>query len=173
MAVAFANPVTEVNLLFYESVLPVFNHANLLLQQEDPNIYLHVVVDALGGFFKELLSKFASLQVIKAADDITSADFQNPVNHLNDHAITIGMVTKQRLGKLLNEGDICPTDEKKFYAGAKAFCVDAASPALKKLPFDNGVRENARFLNFERREEYTCTFDFIEFFVTSTWTYFR
>ena len=91
-------------------------------------------------------------------------DFQNPANHLDDHAITIGMVTKQRFGKLLKKGDICPGDQKKFYAGVRAFYVAAATQALKKLPFNNCVINNARFLNFDRRKE--CTFDSVEFFLS-------
>lgn len=45
LVVAFGDPMTEVFLLFYESVLPTFTRVNLLLQQEDPNIYL--VADAI------------------------------------------------------------------------------------------------------------------------------
>lgn len=33
---AFANPMTEVYLLFYEAVMPTFTRLNLLLQREDP-----------------------------------------------------------------------------------------------------------------------------------------
>ena len=41
--------MTEVYLLFYESVLPTFTHINLLLQREDPNIYL--VANAIRSFY--------------------------------------------------------------------------------------------------------------------------
>ena len=95
-------------------------------------------------------------------------DFTNPVNHLSDHAITIGMVTKQRLQKVLNEGDISANDERKFYAGVQTFYIDAATQALHKLPFDDCVLNNARFLNFEIKEN--CTFDAVEFFAQSTQT---
>ena len=61
--------------------------------------------------------------MIREQDDITKVDFTNPVNHLSDHAITIGMVTKQRLQKLLNEGDISANDERKFYAGVELFIL--------------------------------------------------
>lgn len=60
------------------------------------------------------------------------------MNHLSDHAITIGMVTEQHLQKLVSNGDIS-TNHQKFYAGVRAFYVDAASQALKKLPFDDHV----------------------------------
>lgn len=57
---AFNDPMTEVYFLFYESVLPTFTHTNLLLQREDPNIYL--VADAIRTFLKKLLSKFGCHQ---------------------------------------------------------------------------------------------------------------
>ena len=88
-------------------------------------------------------------------DDITKVDFQNPMNHLGDNAITIGMVTKQCLQKLLSEGDISAIDHRKFYAGVRAFYIDATSQALKKLPFDDNTEW---FLNVEGREE--CTSEF-------------
>ena len=160
LATAFEKPLTEVYLLFYQSVLPTFTQVNLLLQREDPNIYL--VADSIRVFLKKLLSKFVTLQAIRAEDDVTKVDFENPANHLGDSAITIGIVTKQCLQKLLNEGDISAYEQKKFYAAVRAFYVDAASQAVKKLPFDDCFLSNARFLNFEKREE--CTFDSVEFF---------
>ena len=110
LVVAFEEPMTEVYLLFYESVLCTFTHVNIFLQREDPSIYLED--DIIRGFLKKLFSKFVILQAIREQDDITKVDFKNPVNHLSDHAITIGMVTKQRLQKLLNEGDISANDER-------------------------------------------------------------
>ena len=153
-------PWTQVYLLFYESVLCTFTHVNLFLQREDPSIYL--VDDAIRALLTKLLSKFVTLQAIIEQDDITKVDFTNPVNHLSNHVIIIGMVTKQCLQKLLNEDDICANDERKFYAGVRAFYIDATSQALHKLPFNDCVLNNARFLNFERKED--CTFDAVHFF---------
>ncbi len=160
LATAFEDPMTEVYLLFYQSVLPTFTRMNLLLQREDPNI--HLVADSIRVFMRKLLSKFVTIQAIKAEDDVTLVDFQNSANQLDDSAITIGMVTKQRLRKLLNEGDISAYEQKKFYRAARAFYVDASSQALKKLPFDDCLLGNAKFTNFEKRAE--CTFESVEFF---------
>ena len=86
---------------------------NLLLQREDPNIYL--VADSIRAFLKKLLSKFVTLQAIRAEDDVTKVDFLNPANQLDDSTMTIGMLTKQRLLRLLGEGDISAYEQKKFY----------------------------------------------------------
>ena len=160
---AFNNPMTEVYLLFYQSILPTFTQINLLLQQEFPNIFL--VADGIRSFLKKIFSKFISVQAIKAVNCITKVSFECVDNQLEDSSIFVGLITRQKLRRLLNEGDISPRDEIKFYSSVRAFFVDAASQALKKLPFSDDVLNNARFLNFEKREEYS--FSAVEFFCNS------
>ena len=137
LSAAFEDPMTEVYLLFYESVLPTFTHINLLLLREDPNIYL--VADAIRSFLRKFLSRFLTFHAIKSVDDITLVDFQDETNHVDDSKVTVGFVTKQQLEKLLVDGDICAADQLKFYKGVRAFCVKGASEALQKLPFHDGV----------------------------------
>lgn len=102
------------------------------------------------------------MDAIRKVDDITKVDFENPTTHLDDSKMTIGMITKQLLQKLLDEGDICPADQRKFFKGVRAFYVKATSQALHKLPFDDCILNHSRFLNFERKEE--STFDSVEYF---------
>lgn len=64
--------------------------------------------------------------------------------------------------RLLGEGDISAYEQKKFYVAVRLFYVDAASEAVKKLPFDDSFFSNTRFLNVGRRA--VCTFDAVEFF---------
>lgn len=47
--------------------------------------------------------------------------------------------------KLLNEGDISTRDQEKFYAGVRAFYIGAASQALRTLPFNYTLLDNAKF----------------------------
>ena len=154
---AFNDPMTEVDLLFYQSILPTFTHLNLLLQREDPNIYL--IADEIRHFLQKLLSEFVTLRVIKASSDV---DFISIHNQLDDSSIMVGLFTRQHLRCLLVEGDITDQQVSKFYSGVRAFYKDAVSQALKKLPFTDSVLSHAKFLNFEVREE--CTFDAVEFF---------
>lgn len=76
-------------------------------------------------------------------DDITKVEFESATNHLDNSKVTIGLVTKQRLLRLLDDGDIGVNDQSKFYKGVKAFYMKAASEALKKLPFDDCVLNHA------------------------------
>ena len=102
--------MTEVYQLFYEALLPTFN---LLLQREDPNISL--VADAIRSFLTKFLLKFVTFQVIKVHTDIVAVDFQCPDNQLDDDKITIGLVTKQYLFKLFDEGSIGDIEKKRFF----------------------------------------------------------
>ena len=44
----------------------------------------------------------------------------------------------------------------------RAFYVDAAEDVLAKLPFDDSVLNNAKFLNFTKKTEFT--YDSVKFF---------
>ena len=70
-------------------------------------------------------------------------NFQNSVKQLDDSAITIGMVTKHHMWKLLNEDYISAYEQKEFYGAVRAFYVDASSQATKKMPFDDCFLGNA------------------------------
>lgn len=71
-------------------------------------------------------------------------------------------MTKQCLLKLFNEGGISDHDKKGFFVAVRAFYTEAVSQALKKMPFHDCVLHNAKFLNFEKRED--GTFSNVEFF---------
>ena len=62
---AFASPMTEIYLLFYEAVLQTFVNFNKFLQREDPLI--PVISEQIESFLTKLASKFISVSGIKAA----------------------------------------------------------------------------------------------------------
>ena len=62
----FSKPMTEVHLLFYQSVLQVFIHFNMFLQREDPLI--PVIFEQINSYLTKLASKFVPVAVIKAAN---------------------------------------------------------------------------------------------------------
>ncbi len=87
----------------------------------------------LRRFIKQLLSKFVTIRAIKAKADITEVDFNSCENQLDDSNLVVGFVTKQKLNKLFDEGDISELNKTKFYKAVRSFYIDAASQALKKL----------------------------------------
>ena len=80
-----------------------------------------------------------------------------------DHSIFIGISTRSTLRKLLEEGDICPSDESKFYRSARAFYVQAMKYALDNLPIKDSLLKNAKFVNFKTKDD--ATFSQVEYFV--------
>ena len=60
----FSDPMTEIYLLFMQSVLPTFNDTNKFLQSEEPLI--HCLQPQLFGLLKKLLSKFVKPSLIVA-----------------------------------------------------------------------------------------------------------
>ena len=92
---------------------------NLLLQREDPNIYL--VADELRALLQKLLSQSQGLKGCYSD------------NHLDDSSISNDYL----MGVTLQTMDI--------RSAVRAFYMDAASQALKKLPFADSVINHAKF----------------------------
>lgn len=68
------------------------------------------------------------------------------VNSLSDDCLFVGMATKMRLRKLLDEGNISAAEATKFYAGAPACYVKAMECALANLPLKDNLLRNAKFV---------------------------
>ena len=101
----FADPTTEIYLLFYQSVIPVLTRLNQLLQRGDPLIYL--LYSQMRAFLKNLISRFVKPQyIVGAGDDITKISYDEPNVQLDDNKVHISMFTRSKLKKLLEEGDI-------------------------------------------------------------------
>ena len=75
----------------------------------------------------------------------------------------IGISTRSTLRKLLEEGDISPSDETKFYRSVRAFYVQAMKYALDNLPVKDALLKSAKFVNFRSKDD--ATFSQVEFFV--------
>ena len=169
LAKAFGNPMTEIYLLFFQSVLPTFNRLNLLLQREKPSIFL--VADGIQSFLKTLLGRFLTIESIVSADNIENIDFMNPNNHLHNDYVSVGMITKQCLHKCLENGDITPRDLKVFYSSVHEFFTEAVRYALKKLPVQDKLLQHARFLDVMEKVKHK--FSSVEFFCQKYSTLFK
>ena len=77
---------------------------------------IYVVADEIRAIF-ENLGKFVKVPVIKAALDVTLVNFKNRVNQVD---IMVGLVTKQCLKRLLDEGYISDNQYKKFFEAVRA-----------------------------------------------------
>ena len=91
---SYADPMTEVYLLFYHAILPCFTNFNKLLQREDPLIYqLH---DSQQRFMHKLASKFINPVVIQkhTLKNKSFADLGMSIeNQRDDISLGIGPLT--------------------------------------------------------------------------------
>ena len=97
----------EVYLLFYQSALSCFTAVNLYLQGKQPLIYL--LHESQQRFMKKLSSRFISASVIQAhifhRKSFSESDI-SMVNQKPDIDKAVGPLTRNKLKKLLDKGDI-------------------------------------------------------------------
>lgn len=156
----FSDPLTEIYLLFYQSVLPAFNHFNLFLQREDPCI--HLVYDHCYNLLKKILCKFVKAVVIKASACLSEVDF-TCANQLSDDCIFVGFVTRQKLKAQVNEGDVSPQASTKFLKGVRSFYEAAVMYIKAKFLVSDDVLLHAKVVNFEKRT--TSKYSDVEYFM--------
>ena len=68
-----------------------------------------------------------------------------------DSELHIGLMTRQLLNKLEDEGDITHREVRVFHNAVRNFLTTAADYALSNLPIKDKLLQNAGFLNFEKK----------------------
>jgi hypothetical protein len=155
----FTNPMAEVYLLFFSSILPVFTSFNKFMQREYPCIY--ILASQMKLFLQKLFGKFVKMEVIKNSS-LLQVNFAEKQNQLSDSSLFIGFATKQRLLQLERE-DITPHQKKQFFDSVRAFYSTVCEYAVSKFPWDDPVLQNSAFVDFKKRE--TCDISTVEYFV--------
>jgi len=151
----FSNPITEVYLLFLQSIMPLFTRFNQLLQREDPMI--HVLYSQMRKFLKGIMCRFIKPSVIKDIRDVTEIDYTDRNNHLDNDKVHIGLITRSKLRKLLDEGYISVSAQNRFLQGAIAFYESAVTYAIANLPFVDDLLKHAQFVDIKRRLDSSFT----------------
>ena len=98
---SYQDPLTELYVYFYTSALPVFTHYNMLLQRSDP--LAHWVYPATVHLVKKVATRFVKSDILQE-EEITTELLYNSANYLPFLEVFIGLPTKTKLNKLLNEG---------------------------------------------------------------------
>ena len=161
----FEDPLTEVYLMFLESVLPTFTHMNQLLQRDEPLI--HVLHPQLTKLLKRVLGKYLKPSILaKAVADqkLAEVNFKALENQVNDVDLVIGMMTKQLARKLLDDGDITENQLKAFYAAIRTFFIRATDYLFKWCPLQDKLLIHSTWIDFERRLE--RNFSSVEYFIS-------
>ena len=158
----FEDPLTEVYLLFYHSVLPIFTSLNKFLQRETPCI--HLISDKLEGFISNILGRFLTIAAIKKAkhdNKLLEIDFRNPDNLLSHKDMGIGFLTRDKLRQMLETGLISEYKFKTFYRAAIMFFTTTIQYALNTYPFKDELLLHCKCVDFEKRE--SARFSSIEY----------
>ncbi|RXN16530.1 hypothetical protein ROHU_027475 [Labeo rohita] len=148
---AFSDPMTEVYLLFYQATIPVFTSLNLLLQRENPSIFL--LQDEMIKFIRKLCSKFILPTVLQSHHKPEDIPYVDKENHLPGNKLSVGFTTRARLNHLLDAGDITAHQVDKFQTAALKFLMRAVEYALQKLPLREPLLNHARFVDVRQRAE--------------------
>lgn len=164
LQILFGDPMTEIYLLFLQSVLPVFNYANKFLQREEPLV--HALQQQLYSLLKQILGKFIKPSVLVDSiqkESLLDLDFQDLDVHVNDSELVVGFVTKQTLQLLLDEGDISEHQQKVFYQAVREFLMCATKYLLQWCPFKDELLSKVAWVGFENRLK--ANFSAIEYIV--------
>ena len=100
LQVLFSDSMTEVFLLFYQSVMPVFTIVNLL-QRNSPCIYF--LREAIDEMFKTLLGRFVTLSAMDTTNNVVNVNFASKENQLSERDLMVGFKTKEVPSKLQDE----------------------------------------------------------------------
>ena len=142
---SYQDPLTEIYVYFYTSALPVFTHYNMFLQRSDP--LAHRVYAATVHLVKKVATCFIKSDILQE-EDITTELFYNSANYLPFLEVFIGLTTKTKLNKLLNEGDISQYQWNKCVEGCIAFYRDALKYVLKSMNLSGSSWEHAIWIDF-------------------------
>lgn len=132
----FNDPMTEVYLLFYQSVMPVFTRINLLLQRNSPCI--HFLRESMEKILRKLLGRFVTVSALDTGSTVVDVDFVSKTNQLSDKELMVGFTTKQVLTRLQEEVE--PSRIKKFYTGVRAFFTGCLTYVVDKFPLLNFMK---------------------------------
>lgn len=160
----FENPMLEVYLLFFQSVLPALTNANKFMQREEPLI--HVLNAHLKSLLKKVMGRFlkpSSISVADSRNELSSFPIEEESHHLSPSNIWIGFQTKQLLSRLLNGGDINEHTYGKFFEAAKSFLVTVVNYLQKWCPLNDDLLLNAEWLDFTKRQQ--VSFTSVEYFI--------
>lgn len=162
----FEDPMTEIYLLFFQSIFPTLNCANKFLQREEPLI--HLLQSQLFSLLKKVLAKFVKPSVLveslKDLDGLYTLQYSDEVNQVANSDLVIGFLTKQEVNKLLHNGDISAHQHSSFYTGVRTFLKRVTSYLLEWCPLRDDLLLNATWIDFHQR--LNRTFSSVEYFVS-------
>ncbi|KAM4581644.1 uncharacterized protein V3H82_005782 [Fundulus diaphanus] len=146
----FEAPMTEVHLLFYQALLPVFVELNQIFQRQDPCV--HLLHGQIRNFICMLMSKFLKPETFKETSPEKVA-YKDGENQLPDCELDLGLTTRAALTRLNEAGEISVGDVSGFYRAVRSFLHKATEFALTTLPQNDPLLSHAVFVDFKKRRD--------------------
>ena len=143
---SFNDPMTEVYLLFLQSVTTLFTNFNRFFQKEEPLVYL--LHEEMQKFMNKLASRFVKPEVIQQLNEGKKSFLALNVSRENtrdDQNIHSRLLIKSLLKKLLEE-DIGDRKTGVFFDSAREFYKTAYKYCVKWLPLDDGFLKTVLLL---------------------------
>lgn len=115
---------------------------------------------------KNILAKFVLPAVVLPGirnDDYASIDYLTSENQVADENLVVGFTTRQKLLRLLEEGDICTSDIRCFYSSVRHFLMKATQYLIKWCPLNDPLLHHANWIDFRNRQ--MCSLVSVEYFV--------
>ena len=115
----------------------------------------------LYSLLKKVLGRFVKPSILVESirkETLLALDFHYSKNQMSDGDLVTGIVTKQTLRKLFEEGDISENQQKHFYLAVQEFLVCATKYLLHWCPFKDELLSHAVWVSFESRMKTTLNF---------------
>ena len=144
--------MTEVYLLFLQSVTTLFTNFNQFPQKEEPLVYL--LHEVMQKFMNRLASRFVKPEVIEQLNEEKKYFLALSVSRENtryDQNIQSSLLTKSLLKKLLEE-DIGDRKAGVFFGSTCELYETAYKYCIKWLPLDDGFYKNCTFADFAKHQ---------------------
>lgn len=146
----FQNPLLEPALMFQSSAIQLFTNFNQLLQRDEPCI--HFLKASMESLARRLANRIMKPNAMHNITSITQLDLHDDSIYKDRQDLFLGGLTRGRLNRLLDEGDISQEQYNDFYCAAFAYFKDSVSYIVKKFPLTNPLICNAVWIDVEKRE---------------------
>ena len=111
---------------------------------------------SIHDLLRTYLANFVKLDVLLAAEDITTVSYSDPNNQVSDDELRIGMVTHLLL--IENEDTVAGTQlEKSFFSAVRLFYQKTVAKILTKFPFNDQTLDDLKLLDPRIRLEVTSS----------------